>query len=130
MDEPAQERPRGDHHRSGAEHPPITQNHAGRPALGDHQVDHFPLDDLETVLRPQQRLYRLAVELTIRLGPRPAHRRPLAPVEDPELDAGAVRRHTHDPVERIDLADEMTLAEPTYGGVARHGTDGGKGLGD
>ena len=61
-------------------------------------------------------------------GPRTAG--PLAPVEDAELDAGLVRDAAHQPVERIDLADEMALAEAADRRIAGHGADRGEAMRD
>ncbi|SRR6266404_7782738 len=50
-------------------------------------------------------------------------RRALAAVQNPELDAGAVDHPAREPVERVDLAHEMSLAEPADRRVARHLAD-------
>ena len=73
-----------------------------------------------------RRLHGLAVELAVRLGPRPLHGRPLGTVEQPELDAGLVGHPAHEAVEGIDLAHQMPLAEPADGGVAGHLADLGR----
>ena len=52
------------------------------------------------------------------------YRRTLAAVEHAELDAGTVGDPTHQPVERIDLAHKMALAEPADRRIARHRPDG------
>ena len=64
-----------------------------------------------------------AVELAVRLGARPAHGRALAPVEQPELDAGRVGDPAHQAAERIDLADEVPLADAADRGIAAHRAD-------
>jgi hypothetical protein len=51
-------------------------------------------------------------------------------IEQTELDTGLVRNPAHQAVERIDLANQMTLAEPTNGRIARHFADGGRLVGD
>ena len=79
---------------------------------------------------PNRRLHRGRIEPPILLGPRPAHRRPLAAIEDAELDAALVGDAAHQPVERIDLADEMPLPQPTDRRIAGHGADGGEAMGD
>lgn len=43
------------------------------------------------------------VEISIRLRPRSSHRRPLASVQHPEVDARAVDNPTHDAVQGVDL---------------------------
>ena len=78
----------------------------------------------------QEGLDRLPIEPAVGLGSRAAHGRSLAAVEDPELDAAPVDRPGHDPVQRIDLADQVTLAEASDRGVAGHGPDGVAAMGD
>ena len=65
-----------------------------------------------------------AIELAVGLGARPLHGRTLGAVQHAELDAGLVDDAAHQPVERIDLAHEMPLAEAADGRVARHLADG------
>jgi hypothetical protein len=79
------------------------------------------------VTRRQDRgLHGLAVELAVGLGPRTLHGRALGAIEQAELDAGRIRHPPHQAVERIDLAHQMALAEPTDGRIAGHLADGGK----
>ena len=51
------------------------------------------------------------IELAVGLGPRPSDRRSLAPVEQPELDSGLVGHPAHQAVERVDLPDQVALAQ-------------------
>ena len=64
------------------------------------------------------------------MRPRTLHRRPLGPVQQPELDACRVGGSPHDAVQRVDLADQMALPEPTDGWIARHLADGRETMGD
>ena len=52
------------------------------------------------------------------------HGRPLRAVEDAKLDAGGVDRLPHHAPERIDLADELRLADAADRRVAAHLADG------
>jgi len=70
-----------------------------------------------------QRLHRPAVELAIGLGARALHGGALAPIEHPELNPGGVGGARHQPVEGVDFAHQMALAEPADRGVARHRAD-------
>ena len=71
------------------------------------------------------------VKLAVGLRTRTAHGRPLAAVEHAELNAGrASATASHQAVERIDLADQMTLAEAADRRVARHRPDGREAMGD
>jgi len=65
----------------------------------------------------------LRIELAVRLGSRPPHRRTLPAVENPELDAADVSDTAHQAVERIDFPDQMALPEPANRRIARHGAD-------
>ena len=87
-------------------------------------------EDLQTGLFGEQPLHRLAIELAIGLGARTAHRRTLGLVQHAELDAAAINRPRHDAVERIDLAHQMTLAQPADRRVAGHLADLGRIMGD
>ncbi len=78
----------------------------------------------------KQRLDRLAIELAVGLGPGPAYRRTLAAIEHPELNTGPVRRDAHQAVQGVDFPDQVALADPADGGIARHGADRRKGVGD
>ena len=86
-------------------------------------LDHREVRDAADLL-----LHGGGVELAVGLRARPAHRRPLAPVEHAELDAATVGDASHQPVERIDLAHQMALAEPADRRIARHGADGGEAM--
>ena len=108
-------------HKRSSDHPPSTTPHT-RPSV-DEQVLDRPLDHVEAVLRRDLPLHRRTVELAIRLRPRPLHCRPARPIEQPELNPRRIRDPAHQPVERIDLAHEMALAEPPDRRIARHLAD-------
>ena len=61
-----------------------------------------------------------AVERTVDLGAGRPHRGALAGVEGAEVDPAVVRAHRHRPAERVDLLDEVPLADPPDGRVAAH----------
>ena len=64
------------------------------------------------------------IKLAVGLRARPAHGRTLAAIEHAELDAALVGDAAHQPVERIDLAHQMALAEPADRRIAGHRPDG------
>ncbi len=130
VDQPAQKRPGGEHDRAGAERPPVGQRHATDATIDDRQIVDLPLDHRETGSLPDGLLHRGRIECPIGLGPRSAHRRTLAAVEHTKLDAAPVRDAAHEPVERIDLADQVALSEPADRRIAGHGTDGREAMGD
>ena len=85
---------------------------------------------LEPRLVGKQARHRPPVDGAIGLGARPAHGRPLAPVEHPEVDAGAVDGASHEAVEGVDLAHQLALAQAADGRVARHLADGLQAVGE
>ena len=93
MDQAAQERAGGQNHRAGARirgHRP-----AGRPSRGRFRAIRSSASPSITVRFggfADRRLHGGGVELAVGLGARAAHRRTLAAVEHPELDAAAGRR--------------------------------------
>jgi hypothetical protein len=93
---------------------------ADPPARIEQQILGGTFEDYQAPDFGEQRRHRRAVELPVGLRPGTAHRRPLAAVQHAELDAGAVDRAAHDPVERVDLAHQMALGEPPDRRVARH----------
>ena len=103
---------------------------AGDRALLDDQVLDRGLDHLEVRRGADRRLHGLAVKLAVGLGAGALHRRAFAPVQHAELDAGGVGDLAHQAVQRVDLADEMALAEPANGRIAGHLADRGKAVGD
>ena len=131
VDDAAQEGARREHHPPRAQRLAARQLHAadavGAAAGGRRFLDEQVLDralvDGEAVDAEHRRQRRLAVQVAVRLRARPLDRRTLPPVEHPEVDAGAVDQPAHQPVERVDLADEVPLADPADRRVARHLAD-------
>ncbi len=60
------------------------------------------------------------VALLVLLRARAAHGRAAAAVEQPELDPAGVGDAAHRAAQGVDLADQVALAEPADGRVARH----------
>jgi len=56
----------------------------------------------------------------VRLRPGAVHRRPLAPIEQPELDTGGVDRAAHRAAQRIDFAHEVPFGHAADRRVATH----------
>ena len=71
-----------------------------------------------------------AVELAIGLRARALDGGTLGAVQQAELDAGGIRHPAHQAIQRIDLAHQVTLAEPADGRVARHLADGREAMRD
>ena len=98
-------------------------------AMLDDQILDAALDHLQVGGGANGRLHRLAVELAVGLGARALHGGTLGAVEQPELDAGGVGDAAHQPVEGIDLAHEVALAEAADGRIAGHLADRGEACG-
>ena len=113
--------PRGD--------PVSIQIDAGDAALLHGQSFDRALDDLEIGRRGDRRLHRRAIELAVGLSARAAHGRAFGAIEQPKLDSGGVGDAAHEAVERIDLADELPLAQPADRRIAGHGADRRRGHG-
>ena len=124
MNEAVEKRAGGDDHGASAQLAPARGDNARRRAVFHQQVLDRLRDDLQIGLLAKRGLHMQAIELAVRLGARPLHGRTLGAVQHAELDAGLVDHPAHQPVERIDLAHEMPLAEPADGRVARHLADG------
>ena len=124
MDQPAQKRPGGQHHRGGRQLPAVLEAQPRDLPGRHHEIVGLAFDHRQVFGRRDRRLHGGGIALAIRLGARPAHRRTLAAVEHPELDSAAVRDAAHEPVERIDLADQVALAQTADRRIARHRADG------
>ena len=124
MNEAAQKRTGGQHHRAGGDRAAVGEAHAGDAAVLDDEIVGFGFDDGEIGHCAQLMLHRLSVELAVGLRARAAHRRTFAAVENAELDAAGVRHPTHQAVQGVDFAHQMAFAEPADGRIARHGADG------
>ena len=106
-------------------------DHAGDAAVLDDQILDRRLDHGRgSAVGAGAACIACAVELAVGLGARAPHRRPLAAVEQAELDAGGVGDPAHQAVERVDLAHQVALAEPADRRVARHLADGRDAVGE
>jgi hypothetical protein len=109
------------HHRAGAKADADLRHGADHAIALDHQVVDRLLEQRQVRLVFQHAADRGLVQDAVGLGPGRAHRRPLAAVEDAELDAALVGRQRHRAAERVDLLDQMALADAADRGVAAHG---------
>src|SRR3546814_4320448 len=89
----------------------------------DDEVLDRCLNHREVRLLCQGRLHGFAIEAPVRLGTRSAHRRSLACIQHPELDAGCVGHTAHETIESIDLPHQMALSQAADGGIAGHDAD-------
>ena len=86
----------------------------------DEEVGDFLLEQCEVRLVLQHRADRLLVQDAVGLRARRAHRRTFAGIEGAELNASAIRSLRHRTAERVDLLDQMTLADAADRRVAAH----------
>ena len=110
----------------GDDHRPAAPDGAG--ARGDRadmpvlhaDVDHLRLLEAQMLLPLQRQLHHFLIAPPIRLRAQGVHRRALAAVEHPVLDAGLVRRLRHLAAERVQLPHQVALAGAADGRVAGH----------
>jgi hypothetical protein len=110
--------------------PSLDGDDAGHGAVLDHEVLDRGLDYLKARGGRDRGLHRLAIKFAVGLGAGALDRGAFAAVQNPELDAGFVGNAAHQPVESVDLAHEMALAEAADGRIAGHFADCGKAVGD
>jgi hypothetical protein len=123
MDEPSEESPSRQDHSPGRYFPTIQKPHTcDLPFLEDQIID-LAFDHCESLGLLDRRLHRNRIEFPISLGSRTSNRRSFASIENSELNSTPIRHPTHQAIKRIDLADEVALAEPPNGWIARHGSD-------
>ena len=120
MDQAAQKRPGGQHHRATADPSPVCQHHSRDSVLRHGEIHDFPFDNGQSVLFTDSRLHRLTVELAVGLRARAANRRPFATIEKPELDTCRIGNPPHEAVQSVDLANQVPLAQSADGWIAGH----------
>jgi hypothetical protein len=128
MDQAPQEGAGGDDDCPCPQQPAIGQPNTADSPVRHNQLVGLAFDHLETGGLADRSLHRGGIELAVGLGPGAADRGTLAAVEHAELDPAGIGHAAHQAVERIDLADQMTLAETADGGIAGHRADGGKAM--
>ena len=116
-----------------AEKSPGAQNDGGRAkplTTGEFETDNAPSfkaerrgltrNQLQQRLRAHQALNRAMKQFAIRLHPGSPNGAALRAVEHPVVDCSRIRSTADDPIERVHLADEMPLPQPTDCRVATH----------
>mmetsp|Transcript_50405 Transcript_50405/g.151816 ORF Transcript_50405/g.151816 Transcript_50405/m.151816 type:complete len:202 (+) Transcript_50405:2119-2724(+) len=98
--------------------------------LVEKQILHPALHDAQILLRPQQSLHRLLVQIPVHLPPRPSHGRSLPPIQYSKVYPGAIGRLANDAPQRVDLPDEVSLSDAADGRVAAQFSDRVGALGD
>jgi hypothetical protein len=109
-----------EHDSAAAELDTGLRHHATHLLALDQQVGDFLLEQRQVRLVLQHRADRLLVQHAVGLRARRTHRGTLARIQGAELDAAAIGRLRHRTAERVDLLDQVTLADAADGGVAAH----------
>ena len=120
VDAPAEERADGEHHGARAEFDARHRDDAAHAIAIDDQIAALLLEQREVRLVLERAADEGLVEHAIRLHARRTHRGALARVQRARLDRGRIGRARHDAAQRIDLFDEMALADAADGRVAAH----------
>jgi hypothetical protein len=120
VDAPREEGAHGQHHGGRAEFDAGDRDHAADAVVFDDQIAAFLLEQREVRLVLERAAHERLVELAVRLHASRAHRGTLAGVQGARLDCGGIGRARHHAPERIDLLDQVTLADATDGRVAAH----------
>ena len=126
MDEATQEGPRGQHHRTASESIARRESRRRRPgplrstrsSTSASMISSPPVLQHGVLHRRRRR----ACGPPARAGPRTAG--PLRRLSRRNWMPAAIGDAAHQPIERIDLAHQMSLAEPADRRVARHRADG------
>ena len=120
VDAAAEERADGEHHRARAEFDAGHGDHATHHAVLDDEIGALLLEQREVGLVLERAANERLVQHAIRLHARRAHRRTLAGVQRARLDRRRIGASRHDTAQRVDLLDQVSLADAADGGVAAH----------
>ena len=130
MNQSAQKGPGGENDGPCPDLATVGQRQPADAACAQQKVMRLRFDHGEIRRFLDRLLHGSRVEPAVGLRPRTADRRTLATVEDAELNPPGIRHPAHQAVERIDLPDQMALAEPADCRVAGHSADGRKAVRD
>ena len=88
--------------------------------INNQQIINRLLKQAKILLVFQPRTDRLLVKNAVGLRASSPHSVTFAGIQDAEMDAALVGRHSHRAAQRINLFNQMALAYPAYGRVAGH----------
>src|SRR5947209_7073800 len=97
------------------------------PSL-EQEIVGFRLDHAEVGEGRNGLLHRRRIQLAVGLSAWAAYRRALAAIEYSELNTGCIGDTPHQAVQRVNLAHQMSFAEPADGRVAGHRADSRKAM--
>ena len=129
MDQSPKKGPGGNDHGTCRERPAVSKPNAGDVAIGDNQLVCLALHHAQIGDLNDRRLHRRSVKFSIRLGAWSTHGRTLAPVQHAKLNASGIGGAPHQTIQRVDLADEVALAETSDRRIAGHRSNSRKSVG-
>ena len=118
VDDAAEKRPRRHDDRPGAQDGPVHLD-ADHAAALDDQRAHLGLGDPQARRVGERVHHRGPVLRAVDLRARTLDGRALAPVQHAKMNAGRVGAARHQPAKRVDLTDELPLAEAADRRIAR-----------
>ncbi len=123
MDQPSKKRSRCKHNSTASQQASVSKFNMRDPTIGDADINHLTLDNLQRWLRFNRQLHRLTIKFAIRLRPRPTHRRALASIEKSELDAGVIGNPAHQSIQRINFTYKVPFAKAADRRITGHDPD-------
>ena len=90
-----------------------------------YKIGHLAFDDIQACDLSQFNLHPLAIQLTICLQPWALNRRAFFSIKKAVLDPGNVRDASHQPVECVDLADQVSFPKTSDRRITRHNANRG-----
>ena len=119
MNQTAQKGACGQHNASRTQIVASFGSHAATHTAFNNQITDCRLDNLDTSLCHQP-LHGGTIKRPVCLRTGAMYSRPTRFVQHAELDTRRINSTRHDPVQRINLADQMPFPQPANGRVARH----------
>ena len=108
------------HHSAASELDADLRDGADHPVAFNHQIINRLLEQPQVGLVFEHAANGGLVQNPVGLGPRGAHSRALARIENAELNAALVGGQRHGAAQGIDLLDQVALADAANRGVAAH----------
>jgi hypothetical protein len=120
VNQPVEERARGDHHRAARMAIPIRHGQPGDASVIHQDGSGFPDNPRDQRIRVQRGGNPIAVLPFVGLCARRPDRRTAAAIQELELNTCGINGAAHQAAQRVDLPHEMTLRRPTDGWIAGH----------
>jgi len=128
VDHTAQKGPGGKNHGAAPKYAPTGELKSANAFARKPEANGFGLDNGKPALPLNELLYNSPVKLPVSLSSGAMNRRTFSPVENPKLNTAHIGRSAHQSVERIDLSDQMALADAANRRIAGHDADSGCGM--